>query len=814
MSLTTNIARALRSLGVGEPNRKGKPHKKKSSGNKVAQSSSAKFQRGKKTKISGKNVILKKYPQDGRSPTREGKGMVNATVKQGTRHSIREVHNDYADTVLNNSIGRNSETIEDIVAPVNPYILFQYVAGVVLKTMASNERYQDYNTALSAINYYVSNMHSIGSITTTTVWPRAIVELAWALTPRRVGKYNYSPHWAPTLAAVNNVANQGFQFQNSGFDAHPATGTVTAGYLVMTSSSNGIPPISEVNFNAWQDANFKTLDLVNIEEMERFDNKNDASAFCFDTAGGHAFVANTNSALSLITMIGYNTGVPQYLNVSSVAGLETPIRRPSLGALRLCTPIATYGAASFHDAIICVQRLPRSTIAVSCAPSTLGYQRVTPAIRGKVQVKWVPGTGTMTAMLQRLEMVTRGLVNYIDGEAWTAAFALGDVQNLVVGIYKDFLRRYSGSTIGVRGVIPSGSFYDCEPYHQCFATASLSSIRLSEYVQKLLGTQTPYVDADGTLLPFVAALQAPTSINTYSGSVAYPASPTSAQFGLATALQTVVAVYKSFESVMVQRENMRLYGQVGKTKLDVSFIRDSNADRVGGLVSRREITPDFLSDALLLSNAISYDIAQISVGSTPDNPSAFNHSYRQHHRKFFSGFDTNSVYNTITKFDGMVLDALTSNMSDAAGPDTQPNARGALLSSSPVSLDVAGRNVGLIARYANRLLPRAGNYCGPGWTAGVDTAAVSPLLRDGKYIVKPTSDEDAICKVHDEAYREAAGDAKKVRSADYEMVKSLRELRREKGLSTYGFAAELAIASKAGLASLSEDGVRDYFGAY
>jgi len=438
-------------------------------------------------------------------------------------------------------------------------------------------------------------------------------------------------------------------------------------------------------------------------------------------------------------------------------------------------------------------------------------------MKGKVQLKWVPGTGTVTNLLQRLETVATHAVSSDSGDNWITEYGLNDIYNLAVNLYKTFLKRYSGSAIGVRGVIPSGTFYSAEPYEKCFAVSSYNAIRVPEYIQKLIGAHTPFVDKDGILIPYVAALALPTPSLTYAGESTYTATPTPAQFGTGTLNQTVLAKYKPFESNFAPYENMRFLGQTGPTMMDVTFLRDINASIITGIASRRAQSPSFLSESFLLVAGISYDLAALSASGVVDTY-AYNHSYRQHNRRFFSGYDTVALYQYMTRYDGIVIGALTSNMSDATGPDQAVNDRGNNYSLAaprkPLELlkDVDGTKVGLITKYANRLLPRMGNYCGPGWTAGVDTAnnpvVVSP---DGKYLTPPTNDEDAVCKAHDEAYKDASGDRKKILEADWDMVRKLRHLRGTKGLSIYGLAAELAIASKANIASLTVPGAIDYF---
>jgi len=655
-------------------------------------------------------------------------------------------------------------------------------------------------------------MPNIAAIEGTTVWPRALAELAWALSPRRCGQYNYSLHWTAVVSAGANASANGFQQNNVGFVMYQYSGATIGGYLQEAASQVIGTPNTDL-INSWQDQNFATLDLVNIESMQKQDRKDDASAFAFDTSGGRAYSSTGNSTLSLVSLIGYNSGVAQYMNVNSSAGLEVKIKRPHLAAIRVCTPIAQYGNPPFHSENTNNQRVARDLLATYSSPSTLGFQRVTPSFRGKLQLKIVPGSGTLLAISNRIEVLANATVTNIGGGTWASSYGLNDINNFIVNLYKTFLKRYSGSNIGVYGVLPSGTLISPEPYERCFAVASYNSIRLPEYVQRILGAHTPFVDKYGTLIPYVSALDVPAHAITYTGTPTYTVAPEPENFGLGVFSQVVNFAYKPFEATMVSKENFMLYGQFGKTFMDVTYLRDSTSVFVSGMISRRAQTPDFVSSCNLLNDVLTYDQVQLTATGTIGYPLEYNHSFNQHNRRMYSGFDSIALYSNINKYDGVVVNALTSNMSDANGPDNAVNSR------IPLPAPVLGSQellrsparVGIVTKWANRILPRLGKYCGPGWTAGVDTGDedVHPD-RGGKYTVAPISSEDAICKVHDEAYNAAGNDRKKVLAADWEMVKSLRALRKAEGLSIYGYAAELAIASKAGLATLSDEGLKAY----
>ncbi len=756
-------------------------------------------------------------------PTKEGPRVVSKEAKYGARLYSQDRSSGVASNLINYGLSSQTETIEDIRCTVNPYILSQYVAGVVFKACASSDRPQDYAIALSMIKYYCKNLSNIGAITSETTWPRAIVELGWALTDRRVGKFNYTVHWDPVAAWQADVATNGFTVTNSGWASInlSAGGTVTSGGYI-TTSTLGVADPTFIQVDAFQTNFFSGLDLVPIERGANLDKHNDASAFAFDPTGGREYSSAGTYTLNLVFMVGYDGTDILYLPNNSSANLETKIGRPHLAAIRLCTAVPGYGNPRYHTEIVNTIRSGKYSQQVYAPPSLLGYQRVTPSLRGKTQLKLVPGNGALNAILARLESVVSKIPGTpVAGKDWVGSFSVGDVQNLAIYMYRTFLRQFSGAAIGVYSKTPNGNVVAAENLHALAANSSIRAMRVPEFIQKLMGAQTVFSDSDGTLIPFVTVLSAPTPSLTYTGTGIYSSPVLTTGIGWAVNVSSIVAIYKQFEAYIAPFENLQNSGEYGPTMLDFSFTRDFNASFVCGLASRRRITTESESNAFLLSPMISYTVTSATAGSADLQSTAIDHTFRQHNRKAYSGYDSTANVFAASKFDGIVVGALTSNISNATGPDMAPNSRDS--PSGPLSRPRSGvllkelppSQLSFVTKWAQRMLPRAGKYCGPGWTAGVDTADEASYVNSkGEYIIPPSSDEDAICKRHDEAYLAANGDKKLVSAADRDMVHSLQRLRLEKGLTLYGAAAELAIAAKAGLADLSDAGAKEYRDMY
>lgn len=255
----------------------------------------------------------------------------------------------------------------------------------------------------------------------------------------------------------------------------------------------------------------------------------------------------------------------------------------------------------------------------------------------------------------------------------------------------------------------------------------------------------------------------------------------------------------------------------GKTSyLDVTVLVSASGNNVMGFVSRRPLV-DKLMDVVLSNIAfLSYDRCEDTTNDPPVSVApviAFNNrDYEQNYRRDFSGTDGLANIQNLYNSDGIVANGFTSNIESSVGTgrslerpyNSGNNAPGPWNISiiddqmESLSIDSPKDSVpSLFEGFYKRLVPRKGNYCGPGWTAGVDTFRDETVITsDGKYIVHPSGEEDAICKSHDEAYRRSQGKKDDVRAADHEMIGALDELDARGGLTLYGRAARMAIQAK------------------
>jgi len=351
------------------------------------------------------------------------------------------------------------------------------------------------------------------------------------------------------------------------------------------------------------------------------------------------------------------------------------------------------------------------------------------------------------------------------------------------------------------------------------------TMRIPEFIGKALSSLQPYTDQKGTIWPFLATLS-PSSLtvaNTYSGTAIFTVIPSNGFDQTVNRLITsLVARYRKFEATMAPYMNMVLQSQKYPSLLDLTVIRSGPGNYIG-IHGRRRITDDVLTALMVYGPFMSYDVGN---GETTNNPNSAAYStestqeYLQNNHRELSGYETITTLAAANKYDGLVNGAETQNIPDSANggqPDSSlpiniPGPSGKYGGSplAPPRLLMVGEEVpppvkGYIAKIAARLVPRSGKYCGPGWTAGVDTGDVTPPSVAGRYVVEPVSKEDAICKAHDEAYLRAGDDLTKIGNADAQMIRSLDRLELDDGLSLYARAARIAIMTKHRLNPLGDD---------
>jgi len=432
--------------------------------------------------------------------------------------------------------------------------------------------------------------------------------------------------------------------------------------------------------------------------------------------------------------------------------------------------------------------------------------------------KVAPGFNLMQAAANRVEAMINALPA---ANKATVLSTLGpnDIKAIVFFWYKNFLSKYSGYAFGVYGITNGAVVVTSEDYSAHSGMWIFKESRVPQIVQRLFMAQNPYIDKDGCLVPLINTLD-PGSIllqNTYTGTSVYSSFFAPGNNGGAASTAVLLLRWKSLEPLFAQVGNLDLSGTKYTSKLDTSFIQSGNSatgnNVVLGVKSRCPITDLKLSEDFNVSPAISYDTGPLSLTAdlvSKGNVTALSSKeYRQYYHRELSGQDTLVTYNLVSASDGLVP-AGTQTSNETGNSNVNPPIVQYPVS-APLNYTKEGGlpgdgfqmvrreppgNLPLLEKLAKRLIPRSGKYCGPGWTAGVDTSDRATYTVGGKYLIDPTDKEDKICKEHDEAYRNADGNSSLIKEADRDMIGKLDNLQSNEGLSFYGHAAKLAIATK------------------
>lgn len=746
----------------------------------------------------------KKFRRGVRDP---GSKAVNKVLRENSALDRSSSRGDFASASLASVQSGYGETTEDIAVPINPYLLYQYVAGFVRSTLAASDRNQDITYAEQMAFYYFRNILQIETVTVST-WPRALLELGYSLRPRRCGRYNYSVDdtlvngWVQALSTTANLAVA----QNIGFDSIQFVAPQTAPAGFCTASSPFISTPGEQPITRWQYSHATQLDLVNVIEGASLD-KGDASAFAFDVGGPQNYQGVAGfQQVAVFAQCGYDTttSTAYYISATSAAGLETPISRPHLAKLRLGTLMGGNNTTMFAYTGPTINRIPIRTVPVVSLPGTLGYAHATKLVGSDPQMKPVPAFNMVQAIIDRINQIATLVSTSIWGLAG-GGFAFSDIVVFSYSIYKHMLRKYSGAEVGCQ-FGKTGSAANLPDYYGLHSNDSVfESVRIPENIMKLLGSQLAYIDNLGALIPLAALFDITTVSNTagvtYSGTSSYGTFPVGAYSNYSqralTQNSNIAVKWKNMERYMAQYTNMRYLSQYGPSFLDATFLLDISAAKYSGLASRRRITDLYLAQCFNLSSCISYTNTQAQLGLANnggggDQLAYYDHQFKQRCRRDLSGWDVVSDVNKINALDGLVSAGIsTSNFSSNTGPDNvDPNARSrpsAAYESNPGS-GVSSDDVGLLTKLRNHMVPTHGNYCGPGWTAGERHG--NPEMKDGKYLVPAVDALDEECQLHDEAYKHAKGDTEKLRNADLEFARRLAALEVHGGLSPYGHAAK------------------------
>lgn len=709
------------------------------------------------------------------------------------------------------------ESTEDLILPLNPQIVFQYVYSVVMKAGAVSDKAGDIINANQIIAAILTQFEDMEDIMANVPLPRAIVRFRKAMNPRKVNNISYGVDWLPYRNWLASFVANGYAANTVGQAVSQGSTSYMANAWGVV-STGPITPLAEpyiqkyfVNFSSFYDLVTPT-DLV--------DDMGDASVFAYDINGGAGIPAATG-ALIIGSFLGWSaTGGNLSLKQQSIAALETPIKREDLARLRAFTYVpAVIGTSNTSGAATCVNRRPLYTVQTWCPPSVEAWNfKNSHQIKGRVQLKLIPVNAPVTAILNRFESLA--ISSSALSAAWFSSFSLGEARVLAYSLYRYNFRYMSGSSVGVQYINNTGAIFNISLPELNSGMSMLNSLRLPESINRGLACNSPTTDKFSTILPCFPTIVF-ANITSLSGTAPYPAYsgtstyyttpyPTDEQSLSSTSqMITIIAKYKLLEPMLAQFENLMLAGSYrGKSLLHSTLVQGNVNKKIVCLRSRVSIDDSTVASCLSVAPFLSYDYCD-DTSPSGTYASVANHEYAQPHRRDFCGLETLDAIRAMTSMEGIVLNGFTDNISDnngarALAPPSQAGGPGSYdLEQSDLGMLTVDRprtNSPLTSKLLSRLVPRSGNYCGPGWTAGVDTFSDETVVtKSGEYNVAPTSREDAVCKAHDEAYYRAskqptaALQKAAVLAADYTMIDDLSKLQTRDGLSFYGHAAKHAI---------------------
>lgn len=783
-----------------------------------------------------KNNNTKKQKKANKKQNNKGKkeltgGPSKKNLASGVNKVVKAQIQKEVNAALYSRVANNCEETVDLICPVNPFILCSYLAGILFHPLAISDDPQDFATAYSILCSILSNWVGLPRSWSGTELPRPIVTLWHLLQPKKVGKYRFSPDYTALVTWMANFNTGTNSFVST--IAYCIDITYPGAY-----GANGFPSavvsaplaVTEVMATRFFSKYNSYYDLIGVSEYKVDDN--DASAFAFDTNGASEANDVSPSGASMACFAGYQKNaadeatspVKIYISQSGTIALECRPKNLHFASLRMCTPVAWVSTASQstnQPEFMASRRSPRFVLPCNTLPSVAGW-KTSPAcgLRGAVQLKPIPSVASVQAIIDKFEAMVVATGGALQTK-WLAMWGANDVKAFCIHIFRYFMRQYSGAYMGTALITkqtraPASVFFASQPELHG-GLSPYNFVRIPEFIGRALGALTPSASKNGTVIPWCtvqatfAGGTALTTSLTYTGSIiaTFPAGTQEASMFNFNNAAALVAAYKTIEPYMAAAMNMNLTGQLGDSLLDTTLLVDQAQTGICGLVSRRPIDDNFMYTAMTNLNFLTYDITDAAysnnsgVSGNVVGSNTYNQEYNQRYRRDTPNF---ILYNTIQaafKLEGVVVGALTSNMGNASGTDNQnPPGRSDYASNYSPDLVAAftkeppAQTANLARKMMARLIPRSGNYCGPAWTAGVDTFESEVMVGpDGKYIVAPASREDAICKAHDEAYRMALSD-EDIRHADLQMVADLEKLRVNEGLSFYGHGAKQAIRAK------------------
>jgi len=711
-----------------------------------------------------------------------------------------------------------SEDSEDILVPINPHFLFQYIYGVLARPLGATSTVTASSSLVSASVTIFSNFPDLPDIYNEVALPKAIIKLRKMLETKRSRGTSFTADWSSVTALASDLVANGITNTNLGQNYVNVAGYLS-GFALVTGSVQVLTNVALQNFLGEYDRYYKLIMYSRWKGVSVAD----ASAFSFDAGGLIPVIASNQSNLSsfptatIAAQGGWSSaGGQMFMKQSGDAGLEVPILSPEIAAIRLGTycalPTTTASPGTAPT------RRPQFVIQSNSLPSTLGYNASgLYKVRGRMQLKPLSAFAVVQALINKLETLAANVPSLVNGvnprTLWLSTLSSNDVKMICYAWWRNSLKAYSGSAMGTWLITPGTAAVairgTAPEFHSGYAAIAIAKV--PEFASKILGAYAPVVDEYSTLVPWftILTMSSLTTTLTYTGTDnwIFPGPNTESQAGNVdpTVLGTTIGRYKQFEQYLSMVENLSAGGTVGRSLLGTTTLVDVvSTGPVIGFSSRTPITDSDVKSFIAVIASMTYDVILPSSQIGVLNTVYASKEYSQKHRVDLTLGVSIAALQVYSNLDGIVANGFTSNESDAKGTNNSISVLPSPLE-SPVrasqyySLTRDKPNVSNFAeRWLSRLIPRAGNYCGPGWTAGVDTFATETVVdKSGKYTIIPTDLEDAVCKRHDEAYRGAEGDATKILLADNRMVAELEDIRVKDGLSFYGHAAQLAIRLKA-----------------
>jgi len=777
-----------------------------------------------RAKVMKKTTIpqLKKIKKDHAGASKDYKA--GNTVKLVARAERREYNKLVAQDIsafLNREVATrlsdsSLENVQDLNCLVNPQLLFQYIYALWMKPIANTDNLSHLQLAQSAAVTTFRDFENLFQLYAGISLPGPLVKLRRLFEPKRSGKFSFVADFNGVNACAADVVANGIKATNVGLDLTYPTGTYAGtqfGNIATFTPVVSLPLLSA--FVSEFQASYHPRDI------ERVTSKSwDCSAFAFDPAGAVPAGSVNATGNSMASHAGFSLGstTSLYIRQAGSWGLEVKPKNIAIAACRFCTPSPAYIANLVTANAVRSSRIGLATGVAGTLPSVVAFNSGPNRLKGPVALKPISLVSACGAIMQKMETIcsnaqsTPAQGQSTLGTAWLSAWnATGsDVRMLIFAWAKYQFKTYSGAYFGTYLVSGGTAFVPMWPErHQGFEMLGMSTI--PESVNMALKCLAPYMDSDGTFIPWSPNVNA----NLISIGLVYTG-PNTSSYGVIPNLDSesgitnnglrITNIYKPLEPQIAPYTKSDDMDRDRDTLLDITLVLGKNSGNAVSIRSKRPLDVHLYDYALRNIRFLTYDYCTDDAGF--NNTSSVSQEYSQRYRRDLGNLDSPTDIQTVNRYNGLVTNGFASNLTAATGDDNAGSAVAQGGFAAPALEDRVPRNdltreppqdnASLVSKFFAAHLPRKGNYCGPGWTAGVDTFQKETYVTpQGEYVVAPVDDEDAVCKRHDEAYRASKGDRELINAADWQMVKELEAIRLTKGLTRYAHASQEAIRLKA-----------------